>query len=241
MQLRCLLLLLPIAGLVAPAAAISSDAPVAFGGVVVSSVSEALRETLGPLAADGGDAGDFTTAEAQAVHLKFMIKANDAGTATSICTAADALGLPSKCDYTYTTLFHGAAVTATLPQLQALLGDHDGAVSEAEASLQVHTTDIQSPATWGLDRIDQDGLPLDNSYEYDSEGGNGAKVFVIDTGVRAYWPTALASMPVLLLCCTPATARARPSWSDGRSHRNSSAPAPCGPGPISLANFPNRF
>ena len=190
MQLRCLLLL-PIAGLIAPAAAdkpqsgsIPGDPQLAFGGVVVSSVSEALREILGPLAADGGDTGDFTTAEAQAVRLRFMVKANDAATATSICTAADALGLPSKCDYTYTTLFQGAAVTATLPQLQVLLGDHDGAVSEAEASLQVRIEDIQEDPTWGLDRIDQAGPNRDNSYEYDPEGGNGVKVFVIDTGVR---------------------------------------------------------
>ena len=182
MQLRCLLLLLPIAGLVAPAAA-GSYAP-AFGGVTISSVSEALIEAVGTLAPDGGDAGDFTTAEAQAVHLKFMVKTNDASTATSICNAADALMTPSKCDYTYSTLFHGAAVTATLPQLEALLSNYPGAVSEAEASLQVHTTDVQSNPTWGLDRIDQDSLPLDNSYEYDSAGGNGAKVFVIDTGVR---------------------------------------------------------
>ena len=195
MQLRCLLLLLPIAGLVAPAAA-GSYAP-AFGGITISSVSEALIEAVGTLAPDGGDAGDFTTAEAQAVHLKFMITATDAATATSFCTAADALGLPSKCDYTYTTLFDGAAVTATLPQLEALLDDHVGAVLAAEASLRVHTTDIQNDATWGLDRVDQANLPLDSSYEYDSEGGNGVKVFVIDTGVSAHCPSCDARAVVL--------------------------------------------
>src|SRR5262245_13316205 len=41
----------------------------------------------------------------------------------------------------------------------------------------------QSPATWGLDRIDQRNLPLDNSYTYTQTGG-GVKAYIIDTGVR---------------------------------------------------------
>ncbi|XP_072170379.1 aqualysin-1-like isoform X1 [Diadema setosum] len=40
--------------------------------------------------------------------------------------------------------------------------------------------------TWGLDRIDQRNLPLDNRYSKHSSGnGNGVRVYVIDTGVRA--------------------------------------------------------
>jgi aqualysin 1 len=42
-------------------------------------------------------------------------------------------------------------------------------------------TELNPPL--GLDRIDQKSLPLDQTYEYRSDG-NGVKVFVIDTGVR---------------------------------------------------------
>ena len=46
------------------------------------------------------------------------------------------------------------------------------------------TVATQSPATWGLDRIDQRDLPLDNSYTY-NQTGQGVKAYIIDTGMRA--------------------------------------------------------
>jgi hypothetical protein len=40
----------------------------------------------------------------------------------------------------------------------------------------------QNQPAWGLDRIDQQKLPLSGSYRYDSEG-QGVRVYVVDTGV----------------------------------------------------------
>ena len=42
----------------------------------------------------------------------------------------------------------------------------------------------QTPATWGLDRIDQRDLPLNNTYNY-NQTGQGVHAYIIDTGVRA--------------------------------------------------------
>ena len=41
----------------------------------------------------------------------------------------------------------------------------------------------QSPATWGLDRIDQRSLPLNNKYSY-VDRGSGVTAYIIDTGIR---------------------------------------------------------
>lgn len=47
----------------------------------------------------------------------------------------------------------------------------------------MRTSDEQTNAPWGLDRIDQESRPLDSIYRYD-ETGAGVTVYVIDTGLR---------------------------------------------------------
>jgi len=42
---------------------------------------------------------------------------------------------------------------------------------------------VQSPATWGIDRVDQRDLPLSNSYSV-SGNGSGVTAYIIDTGIR---------------------------------------------------------
>ncbi len=43
---------------------------------------------------------------------------------------------------------------------------------------------VQTDPTWGLDRIDQTSLPLDETYEY-AYDGTGVKVYILDTGIRS--------------------------------------------------------
>lgn len=42
----------------------------------------------------------------------------------------------------------------------------------------------QDPPSWGLDRIDQAGLPLNDGYTWPESAGRGVTVYVIDTGIR---------------------------------------------------------
>jgi subtilisin family serine protease len=52
---------------------------------------------------------------------------------------------------------------------------------EVDQTVQLEAT--QSPATWGIDRIDQRALPLSNSFTY-SATGSGVTAYIIDTGIR---------------------------------------------------------
>jgi hypothetical protein len=44
-------------------------------------------------------------------------------------------------------------------------------------------TAVQSGASWGLDRIDQQSLPLNNSYSYNTDGSS-VDAYIFDTGIR---------------------------------------------------------
>ena len=48
----------------------------------------------------------------------------------------------------------------------------------------MHAFPSQTPATWGLDRIDQRDLPLNNTYNY-NQTGQAVHAYIIDTGMRA--------------------------------------------------------
>ena len=52
-----------------------------------------------------------------------------------------------------------------------------------ESSESVLPESVQSSPVWGLDRIDQRSLPLDNTYTYGADG-TGVKIYVVDSGIN---------------------------------------------------------
>ena len=61
---------------------------------------------------------------------------------------------------------------------------HDPRVKHVEPDAVMHALGAQSGAPWGLDRIDQRGLPLSGGYTY-SATGRGVTAYILDTGIRA--------------------------------------------------------
>ncbi|KFE64004.1 Ig-like domain-containing protein [Hyalangium minutum] len=84
-------------------------------------------------------------------------------------------------DRVYAHALHGFA--ATMSEEAALKLSNDPHVRYVEEDCKVTLSSTQSQAVWGLDRIDQQDLPLDATYYYGATG-SGVHAYVIDTGIR---------------------------------------------------------
>jgi hypothetical protein len=82
--------------------------------------------------------------------------------------------------HVYQHALKGFSVELTEAQADRLAGHP--LVASVEPDFEVQIVATQSPATWGLDRIDQRDRPLSSSYTY-NQTGSGVHMYVIDTGV----------------------------------------------------------
>jgi len=87
--------------------------------------------------------------------------------------------------YVYTSVLNGFAAALNEGQLTALRHNPGVAYVEQEQTGGIQVT--QFGATWGIDRIDQQQLPLSGSYTYNASG-TGVRVYVIDSGLQSNHP-----------------------------------------------------
>ncbi|MDT7781965.1 MAG: hypothetical protein QOF58_384 [Pseudonocardiales bacterium] len=87
-----------------------------------------------------------------------------------------------KIGFTYKAAFKGFSATMPAKQAKRLAADPAVAYVEQDRTVQV-LTDQLNPPSWGLDRVDQADLPLNNKYSYSTDASN-VTAYVIDTGIN---------------------------------------------------------
>lgn len=92
-----------------------------------------------------------------------------------------ARGFGGNVEHVYEHALQGFSIR--LPGQAARALAHNPRVALVEENGLFETTTTQSNPPWGLDRIDQRNLPLNNSYVYDTTASS-VHVFIIDSGIR---------------------------------------------------------
>ena len=82
----------------------------------------------------------------------------------------------------FAAVLQGFAAELTAGQLAALRHRPDVAYVEPDAPVRLSTTQA-NPISWGLDRVDDFNLPLDQTFTYTNTGA-GVRAYVLDTGIN---------------------------------------------------------
>jgi subtilisin family serine protease len=132
----------------------------------------------------GGVVGPAATASAAPPHRTAVIvqlaDGSDPAAESRQAAASD-----GQVSHVFASAFHGFAAELPGPAIAALQRNPN--VTAIEPDVVVSVTDTQPGAPWGLDRIDQQALPLTGSYNFPAGPGAGVTAYIVDTGVA---PTA---------------------------------------------------
>jgi subtilisin family serine protease len=83
--------------------------------------------------------------------------------------------------FTYSTVLSGFAAHLSDRAVEAL--ENNPFVERVDPDLVATATSVEPAPSWGLDRVDQRGLPLNSQYTYAASGA-GVNVYILDTGIR---------------------------------------------------------
>ncbi|MGH3992244.1 MAG: S8 family peptidase, partial [Pseudonocardiaceae bacterium] len=151
-------------------------------GLAAAAVTAMAMATAVPAAAEGEllYAGSST-----AIPNSYIVVFKDAAVSAQGVDAVindKAAKADAKVEYKYQHALRGFAGTMSERAAKRLAADPD--VAYVSQNQTVHADATQTPVpSWGLDRIDQRDLPLNNSYTYPNTASN-ITAYIVDTGIR---------------------------------------------------------
>jgi aqualysin 1 len=148
--------------------------PLAIGALALTAACSDGGQT--PMASAGGRTAPLLSAsQGRGIDGQYIVVLNDGANPRSVAAVA---GVSPH--FVYTAALNGFSASLNQGQLNAL--QHNPAVAYIEQDQEVQATGTQTGATWGLDRIDQRDLPLNQTYNYTPTGA-GVHAYIIDTGI----------------------------------------------------------
>lgn len=155
---------------------------IAASAALVASLSIATSATAAP---GTHNLAPVHAAQGKAIAGQYIVVLKDGANAES---TAQRLGVTTR--HVYKSALSGFSATLSAAQLAKVRADkhvayvdHNGAVHTQDEGPSTQTTQTPTPA-WGLDRVDQRAIPLNNTYRW-ATNGTGVTAYVIDTGIRS--------------------------------------------------------
>jgi len=140
--------------------------------------------TLGIVTAtpvQAGPAPATQTAQAATTYIVTLESGTTGDVATTAATQLDEHRDGARPMQVFRSAMRGYTARLTAAEAAAL-ADEPG-VRAVEIDRPVWALETQPSAPWGLDRIDQAGLPLSSTYTYTATG-QGVTAYIIDTGIH---------------------------------------------------------
>ncbi|MFG2998451.1 S8 family serine peptidase [Streptomyces sp. NPDC048340] len=156
-----------------------------LSATAVAALALGAAAALPASAAESAPQGVIENAGAAgAVSGSYIVTLNDsAARSTADSGKAVAKRYGARIDRTYSAALNGYSVEVSEAQAKKLAADPAVKSVVQNRTFTVDATQ-PNPPSWGLDRIDQRALPLNQSYTYPDKAGEGVTAYIIDTGVR---------------------------------------------------------
>ncbi|MGH3469869.1 MAG: S8 family peptidase, partial [Thermocrispum sp.] len=149
--------------------------------VAVAGTAAAVVALGGPAVASAEQGAILGADSKNAIEGSYLVVLKD-GVSTRAESSAHADQYDAKVTRTFKSALRGYAAKMSESDAKRLAADSSVAYVEQNQRVSV-AADQLNPPSWGLDRVDQRDLPLDDKYSYSTTAGN-VTAYIIDTGIR---------------------------------------------------------